>query len=812
MFGNEARPVLSFGDTMRNTLVLDHTGRYHLACTTPKRQKGLLMRSPFGSGLFAVLGGIAAMAVSSLAPAANPAVTVNIDNNANRHAISPLIYGVASADTATLQDLNVPLNRYGGNNTSRYNWQQNADNRARDWYYESIPADSGSSTSGELGDTFINNAKSGGVQPMLTFPMLRWVAKVGANRSKLASFSIAKYGAQADADWSWFPDAGNGVRTNGSEITGNDPNDANAPNSPALQQQWAQHLVQRWGKANAGGLRYYILDNEYSIWQETHRDVQPTGAKMDEVRDLMIAYAAALKAVDPDAQIVGPEEWGWSGFKYSGYDQQYGKRNGWSNLPDQQAHGGVWYIPYLLDQLRQASASRGVRLLDVMTTHWYPQSGEFSNDVSQQMQLTRNRSTRSLWDPSYVDPTWINDTVRLVPRMKEWVNQYYPGTKTGITEYNWGAEGHINGATTQADILGIFGREGLDMAARWVIPDPATPTYKAMKIFRNYDNAGGAFGDTSVKAQVPNPDELSAFAAQRSSDGALTVLVVNKVLSGSTPVSLSLGSFTPAGNASVWQLTSSNSITCASDIAVSGTSFTATVPAQSITLFVIPRGTGGGGTLPAGWTSLDIGSPTPAGSGSESSGTYTIKGGGADISGTSDQFQFSSKDLSGDGTVTANCTAVQNTNGWAKAGVMIRNGTAANAMFAYVCITPSNGIAFQYRTTTGGSAAQAQVTGQAVPKYLRVQRSGNSFTGYYSTNGTTWTQIGTAQTIAMATAAKAGLAVTSHVQGTLNTSTFNNVSVTAGGAASYYIYQEALASDWSDWSWAQPTTSPIRRR
>jgi hypothetical protein len=555
--------------------------------------------------------GSAALATVALPQAAtNSSVTVAIDASANRHAINPLVYGVSYGSAAQLSELRTPLVRLGGNNTSRYNWQVNADNRAADWYFESVPAESGSSTAGEVGDTFISNAKSAGAQPMLTFPILGWVAKLGSGRSKLASFSINKYGAQTDADWSWFPDAGNGVRTSGGFVTGNDPNDANVPNSTSLQQQWAQHLVQRWGNASGGGLRYYILDNEYSIWQETHRDVQPTGARMDEIRDLMVNYAAAIKSVDSGAQIVGPEEWGWSGFKVSGYDQQYGKTYGWGYLPDQSAHGGVWYLPYLLDQIRQASASRGMRLLDVLTVHWYPQSGEFGNDTSQSMQLMRNRSTRALWDPSYVDPTWINDTVQLIPRLHNWVNSYYPGTKIGITEYNWGADGHINGATAQADIFGIFGREGLDVGARWVIPDASTPTYKAIKMWRNYDNSGGAFGDTSVKASVPNPDELSAFAAVRG-DGALTVMVINKVLWGSTPVTLSLGGFNPGGSASAWQLTSANSINRLGDMSVSGGSVSLTVPSQSITMVVIP-GNGGAPAPSPTPTPTPTPAPTPA--------------------------------------------------------------------------------------------------------------------------------------------------------------------------------------------------------
>src|SRR5262249_1842696 len=156
------------------------------------------------------------------------------------------------------------------------------------------------------------------------------------------------------------------------------------------------------------------------------------------------------------------------------------------------------------------------RLLDYFTVHYYPQGGEFGNDVSSSMQLLRNRSTRSLWDTNYVDATWINSAVQLVPRLKSWVARYYPGTKTGITEYNWGAEGSINGATAQADILGIFGHEGLDLATRWTTPDPTTPTYKAMKMFRNYDGNKSTFGETSINAAGPSPDNLSVFTAQRA--------------------------------------------------------------------------------------------------------------------------------------------------------------------------------------------------------------------------------------------------------------------------------------------------------
>jgi hypothetical protein len=523
-----------------------------------------------------------------LGPAAraqNPGVTIAIDVNAGRHGIDPNIYGVAHASAAELNDLNVPLNRNGGNNTTRYNWQQNADNRGNDWYYESI-ADA-SAIAGERGDTFFSTSRTANAQAMLTVPTIEWVAKVASNRGKLASFSIAKYGAQTGNDWQWFADAGNGVLTNGQYVTGNDPNDANVPSNSSFQQGWIQHLVGRWGTNASGGVRYYILDNEPSIWHSTHRDVRPVGATMTEIRDKMVDYAGKIKNVDPSALVVGPEEWGWSGYFFSGYDQQYGSLHGWSVLPDRQSHAGADYLPWLLDSIRQSSATAGRRLLDVFTVHYYPQGGEFSDDTSSAMQLRRNRSTRSLWDPNYVDETWINDKVRLIPRLRSWVNTYYPGTAIGITEYNWGAENHINGATTQADILGIFGREGLDAAARWTTPASTTPTYKAMKMYRNYDGNRSAFGDTSVAATVPDPNALAAFAAQRSADGALTIMLINKAFSGTTQAIINIAHFADQGTATLWQLTSANAITRGPDVNVAASSVTLALPAQSITLLVV---------------------------------------------------------------------------------------------------------------------------------------------------------------------------------------------------------------------------------
>jgi Glycoside hydrolase family 44 len=538
-----------------------------------------------------------------------PAVVVNIDATANIHAIDPRIYGVAFATTAQLADLNSPSNRWGGNTTSSYNWQANADNRGNDWYFQSLPY--GSATPGQEVADFITSTKSGQADPLITIPTNGWVAKLGPNRGRLASYSIAKYGPQTGNDWQWFPDAGNGILSNGNVlITNNDPTDANVAVNESFQTGWVNLLKSQIGGA-ANARHTYILDNEPSIWYSTHRDTHPNGASMQEISDRMRTYSAAIKSADANSYVMGPEEYGWSGYFLSGKDQQYGAETGdWSNLPDKKAHNGADYLPWVLQDLKTHDLANGARTLDAFTLHIYPQGDltghdEFSNNTDNTTQLLRNRSTRELWDPSYVDQSWISQAgpesgiVKLIPRMRQWVDtNYFSGTDIGITEYNWGAEGHMNGATAQADIYGIFGRENLNLANRWTTPATNSPAYLAMKMYRNYDGLNDGFGDVSSQATVPNPDQVSTFVSRRSSDGALTVVVINKNLysssSPTTAVTVNLSHFANTGSAQFWQLAATNpndqtvaSITHQANVSVSGSSFTFNAKDQSVNMFVI---------------------------------------------------------------------------------------------------------------------------------------------------------------------------------------------------------------------------------
>ena len=319
---------------------------------------------------------------------------------------------------------------------------------------------------------------------------------------------------------------------------------------------------------------------------------------MDEVRDKSVAMARMIKGVDPATQVMGPEEWGWTGFLYSGYDSQWGNANGWSSLPDRTAHGNKEFVAWYLEQMKAAEVEGGKRLLDVFTLHFYPQGGEFGDDVSEAMQLRRNRSTRALFDPAYRDETWINDTVQLIPRMKNWVSANYPGTKTGITEYNWGAERHIGGATAQADIYGIFGREGLDIGGRWTTPPTNSATYNAMKLFRNYDGRASGFGETSIAATSSALYEtLTAYASERK-DGAITVLIVSKGVAEkpeTRSITVQITGKPLTTKAQVWRVGAANSgaITQQASAVVTGGAISLSVPTPSVTLLVVPQKLGG---------------------------------------------------------------------------------------------------------------------------------------------------------------------------------------------------------------------------
>jgi hypothetical protein len=191
------------------------------------------------------------------------------------------------------------------------------------------------------------------------------------------------------------------------------------------------------------------------------------------------------------------------------------------------------------------------------------------------------------------------------------------------------------------------------------------------------------------------------------------------------------------------------------------------------------------GALGAGWSSADIGPTGTAGRATLTNGVFDVSGGGADVWGSADAFHYAYRSLDGDGTIVARVSGIQLVNNWTKAGVMIRNSLSPSAAQAFMLVaaSPAKGVPFQRRTADGGITTSTSGSQSTAPRWVKLVRSGVTITAFESPDGTAWTRIGS-DTFAMGRTVLVGLAVSSHVTGTAATATFDNVSVTAGAAAS----------------------------
>jgi hypothetical protein len=461
-------------------------------------------------------------------------LVVHADQPLNR--IPDEIYGMSFADEALLEELALPLNRWGGNATTRYNWQLDVSNRASDWFFENIPNDVDDESllpAGSGADRWVAANQAAGSQSLLTLPLIGWTPK---SRERDCGFRVSKYGPQQSTD-PWAPDCGDGIQPNGDPVTGNDPTDTSLAISPAFGADWLRHLHGQFGLAQDAGVRYYNLDNEPMLWSHTHRDVHPDPVGYDELLSRTIEHASAIKEVDAAAGLLGPGLWGWTAYFYSALDQE-GGGSWWNDRPDRRAHDDVPLVPWYLKQLADHEFESGQRLLDFLDLHFYPQTSgvALSPAGDAETQARRLRSVAALYDPSYEDESWIAEPVNLIPRMHDWIEDNYPGTRLAISEYNWGGLEHINGALAQAEILGIFGREGLDLAALWDSPAPDEPGAFAFRMFLNAKGTlrqpgqpRARFGQTALPLDIPanSADPLAAFASLRD-DGVVTLILINR--------------------------------------------------------------------------------------------------------------------------------------------------------------------------------------------------------------------------------------------------------------------------------------------
>ncbi len=444
---------------------------------------------------------------------------VSIDCKKKDHQISPLIYGIAFYPLWEYKsdhhwDLKPPARRWGGNHSTRYNFQLGeAWNAGMDWYFRNLTYTNKPNWTWE---TFLEVNAEHGAGSVISLPMMGWVAK----DTKSMGFPVKDFPEQQDKEDS--TGAGNGRDKNGKWLKPGPPTLTSIEASPDFVAKWVTLI-----KAKSAQLKTpvtYILDNEPGLWDSTHHDIHPDPVGYDELWERTKLYASAVKKADPTAIIAGPAEWGWSNYFYSQKDLKGG---GPTLRPDRRMHGDVPIIPWYLKKIAEHEKQTKVRLVDILDLHFYPQAEGVGiaerGDTSIEASLRRIRSTRALWDPTYHDESWIDDKVQLIPRMKKWISENAPGLGTSIGEWNFGAEGHISGGLAVAEALGRFGQFDLTSAYYWSYPPANSPAYWGFRAYRDYDGAGGRFQDWSLNTQAPAG--ASAFASI-SADGTKLVAVV----------------------------------------------------------------------------------------------------------------------------------------------------------------------------------------------------------------------------------------------------------------------------------------------
>ncbi|MGB0385847.1 MAG: glycoside hydrolase family 44 protein [Ardenticatenaceae bacterium] len=518
---------------------LERGGEYAIEVNNVKDLEGKIVR---GAGEFSV---------------SSASSQVAVDVEAEVHPISPYIYGMASPPVEYMKELGVTLHRWGGNANTRYNWKVgNAWNTASDWFYQNTDYKHGA---GSVADEFARVNNELGVASLLTIPTIGWVAKDTSS----CSFPLPD-GTCGNAE---------GARCdNPGQIA--DPNATSVQAPPEFMVEWVVHLTQELGYE----IPFFAMGNEPDISGVTHYDIHPECTGYDEIYERFVSYAAPIKEVAPQSEILGPISCCWWFY--------------WNSMlgePDKQAHDGMDFLPWFLTQMADYESETGQRLLDVFTIHYYPE-GLYNDDISTEVAELRTRATRSLWDPNYPDESWINRPVSLIPRMKELIDTYYPDTKFGIGEWNWGADKTMNGAIAIADVLGIFGREDLYFASYWRYPEAQSPGYYAFKMYTNYDSAGSRFGDTSTQAKSSHWDTIGSYAAIDSQSGNLHVMLINKQPDQAETTEVTLAHFLPNKSATQYRYSvepngEQNQIMSSSiDVA---DKFQIELPPYSITLLVI---------------------------------------------------------------------------------------------------------------------------------------------------------------------------------------------------------------------------------
>jgi hypothetical protein len=525
--------------------------------------------------------------------------------------ISPYIYGSNSS-----QITNRTFDRSGGNRLTGYNWETNASNAGSDWYHHSdyhLTGGQANRPPGSAVSGMIQSAGTAGRAALVTIPMAGYV-------SADANGTVDETQIAPSSRWREVVPK-KSTKYPGSSLSLN-PNETDAYVFTDEFVNWVENAKQ------PGQPVFYNLDNEPALWGEslpagwqsgsppnpccnpangvnpssggrTHPTIHPFAPTFTEMRDKTIAHAAAIKDVNPDALVFGGVGYGWNEFRSL---QDAPGRVTTPSHPGGDQGGELHYYEWLLNEVRAAETAQGRTLMDVLDLHWYPEAQGAGvritgNNTSAAVVAARVQAPRSLWDPTYTETSWITSCcsggpIKLLPHVQRDIDDFKPGTKIAITEYNYGAGGHYSGGIAQADFLGILGREGVFAANWWDLGGGSSFVNAAFDMYRNYDGAGGQFGDISVDADTNNIANSAVYASVDSTDpNRMVVVAINRTANTQT-TGIAVTHDRIFDHAEVYQLTSGDGstplITRTADIELNlVNAFQYTMPAWSVSTLVL---------------------------------------------------------------------------------------------------------------------------------------------------------------------------------------------------------------------------------
>jgi mannan endo-1,4-beta-mannosidase len=519
---------------------------------------------------------------------AAPIIRVRAD--APGHAINPAIYGINSlatgkdaylaADSAMLGS-----DRMGGNRMTGYNWENNYSNAGSDYQHNSdnwltqnpLPTPAGSG--GSVGN-FVERNLGLGRKPIVQLQMAGYVAADGSG-------PVSEAETAPSARWKKVIFAKGSAFSLVPATT----------DSAVYMDEEVNFLVQKFGRADQGGVPYYSLDNEPALWGGTHPRIRPQSLTFKELLDKSEALAKAVKAVDPSAKVLGSESFG----AMEMWKCVAGTPNSIPECSDWSQYSGKydWAVAAFLGEMKARSAAAGQRLIDVLAIHWYPEDmgdsridggGQTTGGTAKDIEA-RLQAPRSLWDPAYLENDWIpsamtgNKPVHILTRTLSSIDTAWPGTRLALTEYGYGGENHWSGALAQADVLGVFGK--LDLEAANMHSTFSGYLATAFRLYRNFDGKGNGFGDTYVAADNPDSTVFSAYASLDSKNPKLLHVVAINKSSAAKTVTLALSGKAWQSAVAYGFATDSVITKLPAPTGVTASGFDYTLPATSATHFVV---------------------------------------------------------------------------------------------------------------------------------------------------------------------------------------------------------------------------------